>query len=146
MPPTPKPDWKVELDIATEATLLAAEHVVGGSGYKRSSVSGYWYKYTGGNTANDNGDITIDNNNRDANGFTIEVSLKGSSNGKYDIKSGDLKSSSSDITLSHPSGNKITITDTEQTNNETIDYGVTVNPKNETSPDIGCDPTIKHIW
>ena len=136
MPPTPKPDWKVQLDIATEAT----------SGYTATNVTGYWYKYTGGNTNSDNGDININSSNHSADGFTIEVSLKGSTNGKYNIKSGDLKSSSTDITVSNPGGNKITITDTEQVNNETVIYGVTVNPKNATTPDIVCDPAIIHTW
>ena len=136
MPPTPKPDWKIKLDIATEAT----------TGYTLSNVAGYWYKYTGGNTDDNDGDITIDQNNRDPNGNIVEVSLQGASNGKYDIKSGKLKRSSTDITIRNPGGNKLTITDTEQTKDETVNFGVTVNPKKKTSPDIVCDPTIKHRW
>ena len=134
MPPTPKPKWKVKLDIVTKAT----------DGYKESVASGYWYKYTGGNTAKNNGDIEI--KKHDPDGITFEVSLKGSSNGKYDIKSGNLKNSSTDITIHHPGGNKLIITDTEKIKGETVDYGVTVNPKNSTSPDIVCDPSIRHRW
>ncbi len=136
MPPTSKPGWKVKLDIVTQAT----------TGYTRSGTLNYWYKYTGGNTSADNGDIEINASNRSSGGITFEVSLQGHSNGAYNIKSGDLKNSSTDITIPHPGGNKLTITDTEQTNNETVNYGVTVNPKNATTPDIVCDPSIKHTW
>ncbi len=78
--------------------------------------------------------------------ITFEVSLNRRCNGEYDIKSGNLKNSSSDITIHHPGGNKLIITDTEKIKGETVDYGVTVNPKNATSPDIVCDPSIRHRW
>ena len=134
MPPTPKPDWKVKLDIETEDS----------PGYTPTNVNGYWYKYTGGNTGADNGDIYI--TQQDPDGITFEVSLQGSSNGKYDIKKGDIKDSSTDISFSHPSGNKVTITDLELTNNEDVTYGITVNPKHNDALDIECDPSIRHDW
>jgi hypothetical protein len=134
MAPKPKPKWKVKLRIKTEPA----------PDYTESSVAGYYYKFSGGNTTAKNGDIDISSQTSD--GITFQVALAGRSNRLYDLKSGNIKDSSSDISISHPSGNRITVTDTELQNNVTVRYGVTVNPHGATSPDIVCDPTIKHRW
>ena len=134
MPPRSKPEWNVKLKIAKREKR----------GYQKTSVDGYWCKYIGG--SDKNGNITIDRKDDGPEGITFQVSLKGRSNRKYSIKSGDLKSSSTDIAIASPSGNRLTITDSEATNNQEITYGVTVNPENQTSPDIVCDPAIIHRW
>ena len=131
---TPKPDWKIKLRIRTKAR----------GGFTPSNVDGYWYKFTGGNTSANNGDLEIDDSNWQAEGISVEISLKGRSKPKYTIKGGDLKNSSTDVSITGPSGNKVTIIDNETVGNETVNYGVTVSPNNKPELEIVCDPAIKH--
>ena len=103
----------------------------------------YWYQFSGGDDAKGNVEATTKNNEVD-----VTISLKGSSNGSYDLQSASYKTSSnkySEFHFENPTNNKITIKDDATTDDVHIDYNVIATPKHSTVQ-IVCDPRITNKW
>lgn len=104
----------------------------------------YWYQFTGGDDAKGN----VEAKKKDDE-VSVLISLKGASNGKYDLKSADYKPGSGqygDFHFEPVTNNKITIKDDAKTDNVHIDYNVIATPKNASQPEIVCDPRITNKW
>lgn len=135
----------VSLSIATAAT----------DGYTQckdsagNALAGYYYKFSGGDAIPGNGNVTARTANAEVD---IVVSLDSGSNGSYNISSAKWKAlnapggNNPDISIAAPSGNKVTLTDSATVKGEVVKYNVVVLPKNATTPEIYCDPTVSNEW
>jgi hypothetical protein len=103
----------------------------------------YWYKFTGGSSGSgDNGDVKVVGEFDDTD---IEISLKGVSNGAYDLNDAYYKKNTINATVSSKGPNKFILHDPADVEGEAF-YTVVAVPKNSCNPEIHCDPRIENDW
>ncbi|MEP5566820.1 MAG: hypothetical protein ABJN62_03215 [Halioglobus sp.] len=102
----------------------------------------YYYKFSGGTDSQGNVDLTTQAKTQ------IDVSLKGSSHGKYDLDGASEKTNTShgDIAVTNTTPNKITINDKAEVNRVEMTYTVNAKPKNTDNVVIHCDPRVRNDW